>query len=67
MKVIIIDDEARSRKSIANLLKLSPVETELVAEAENIKSGLESIQKHKPELILLDINRTPLGATLDIT
>lgn len=65
MKVIIIDDEARSRKSIANLLKLSPIETELVAEAENIKSGLEAIQKHKPELVLLDIN-LPDGSGFDL-
>ena len=65
MKVIIIDDEARSRKSIANLLKLSPVEIELVAEAEDVQTGFEAIQKHKPELVLLDINM-PDGSGFDL-
>jgi len=65
MKVIIVDDESRSRKSIANILSISPIETELVAEADNVKSGLETIKQHKPDVVLLDINM-PDGTGFDL-
>jgi two-component system LytT family response regulator len=65
MKVIIIDDEARSRKSIANILNISSIETALVAEAENVKTGLEAIKQYKPDVVLLDINM-PDGTGFDL-
>lgn len=65
MKVIIIDDEARTRKSIADLLKLSPQNVNIVAEAENVASGITAISTHKPDLVLLDINM-PDGTGFDL-
>ncbi|MBN2172591.1 MAG: response regulator transcription factor [Bacteroidales bacterium] len=65
MKIIIIDDEARSRKSIANILKISPVDITLLEEAEDVETGIAAIRKHKPDLVLLDINM-PDGSGFDL-
>ncbi len=65
MKVIIIDDEARTRKSIADILKFSQQDLDLVAEAENVATGVEAISKYKPDLVLLDINM-PDGTGFDL-
>ena len=65
MKVIIIDDEERARKSISDLLRLSNSDARLVAEADSVGSGIHAIQSHKPDLILLDIN-LPDGTGFDL-
>ena len=65
MKVIIIDDEERARKSISDLLRLSNSHARLVAEADSVGSGIHAIQSHKPDLILLDIN-LPDGTGFDL-
>lgn len=65
MKVIIIDDETRTRKSIADILKFSQQDLELVAEAEDVATGVSAIVEHKPDLILLDINM-PDGSGFDL-
>ena len=56
MKIIIIDDEERARKSIADIIKFSQHNLGVVAEADGVKKGIEAIKKHKPDLILLDID-----------
>jgi len=65
MKIVIIDDEARARKSIADILKFSQHNLEVTAEADCVKTGIEAIRKHKPDLILLDINM-PDGTGFDL-
>jgi len=58
MKVLIIDDEGRARKSIAGILKLSNNNVNLVGEADGVKSGIAAIKEHNPDVVLLDINMT---------
>ncbi len=53
-KTIIIDDEQLARQRLKRLLKAYD-EIEVIAEAEDGELGLESINKHKPDLIFLDI------------
>ena len=53
-KTIVIDDEQLARQRIKRLLKAYD-EIEVIAEAEDGELGLESINKHKPDLIFLDI------------
>ena len=65
MKVIIIDDEIRTRKSIADILKFSQQDIELVAEAEDVATGVDAIIEYKPDLILLDIDM-PDGTGFDL-
>ncbi len=55
MKAIIIDDEQRARVSLKHLLAEYCPEVELMAECENLPEGVKAIRKHKPQLVLLDI------------
>ena len=53
-KVIIIDDEPLARSIIVEFLKKHN-DLELVDECNNGYEGLKSIEKHRPDLIFLDI------------
>jgi two-component system LytT family response regulator len=55
IRTIIIDDEEKSRKLLANMLKLYCENIEVLAFADSVDSGLAVIQKHQPDLIFLDI------------
>ena len=55
IKVICIDDEAHAREAIIDLLKLSKTDIEIVAEADDVESGLLAIEKNNPDLVFLDI------------
>ncbi len=65
MKTIIIDDEAKARKTIMEILKYSNEDIKVVAEADGVETGFEAIMRHKPELVLLDINM-PDGSGFDL-
>jgi len=55
LKTIIVDDEAKARRILAELLKDYCPEVELVDTAEDVLSGVKAIQSHKPDLVFLDI------------
>jgi two-component system LytT family response regulator len=55
LRTLIIDDEAHMRESLAEMLKMDCPGTRLVAEADGVKTGMEAIQQHQPDLVLLDI------------
>lgn len=55
MRVIIIDDEKFTRNGLRIMLERNCEEVSVVAEADDVKSGIEQIKKHQPDLILLDI------------
>ncbi|MBI5541250.1 MAG: response regulator transcription factor [Bacteroidia bacterium] len=65
MRILIIDDEKRIRSSLINVLKIHYPKAIVVAEAENIQIAFEAIQKHKPEVVLLDI-KMPNGSGFDL-
>lgn len=53
--IIIIDDDENIRDLTKGLLKEYFPMIEVCAEADNVIDGTKIIQKHKPELVLLDI------------
>ncbi len=55
LRTIIIDDEQSVRKTLEKLLARNCPNVKLVAEADGVDSGIESIKKYHPDLILLDI------------
>ncbi len=65
MKAIIIEDEAASRLTLRNYLKEYCTNVELLAEANNIKTGAEIIKKYNPDLVFLDIEM-PFGNAFDL-
>ncbi len=54
MKAILIDDERLARQELKNLLA-SYSEIEIVGEANNVETAIESIKQLKPDVIFLDI------------
>jgi two-component system LytT family response regulator len=58
IRLAVIDDEAKARETILNILALSNNELEIVGEAADIASGFELINLTNPDLVLLDINLT---------
>lgn len=65
MKLIIIDDEPKARKTVLDILTLGHVDFELLAEAGDVQSGVAAIHQLHPDLVLLDIN-LPDGSGFDL-
>ena len=64
-KVIIIDDERRTRSMLNKMVSQTHFPLEVVDEADGVESGLLSIQKHEPDIVLLDI-QMPDGSGFDL-
>ncbi|HHP7240513.1 MAG TPA: LytR/AlgR family response regulator transcription factor [Cyclobacteriaceae bacterium] len=64
MKTIIIDDERLARKELTNLLA-DREEIDITDEAVNMEDAILKINKHKPDLIFLDI-QMPGGTGFDL-
>lgn len=65
IKAVIIDDEKDSRDILANYLKKYCPDVEVLGFGESVATGLEAINKHKPDLIFLDIEM-PYGNGFDL-
>ena len=50
--ILIVEDNAFNMKLVRSLLKFGPYD---ILEAEDAETGLDLVQKHKPDLILMDI------------
>jgi len=55
IKAIVIDDEARARRLLTSTLQEYCEDVEVIAEAENVPNGVLEINKHKPDVVFLDI------------
>lgn len=52
---IIIDDEARARDALSSLLSIYCQNILVLDKCSNVPEGVISIQKHKPQLVFLDV------------
>ena len=64
MNIVIVDDSRLARKELAELLAEIP-NTRVLAEVADVKSAVEAINTHKPDLVLLDIH-LPDGDGFDV-
>ncbi len=55
IKTIIIEDEFHAQKSLHKMLEFVCPEIQIVALAEDIETGSLEIEKHRPDLVFLDI------------
>jgi len=55
LRAVIVEDEKRSRETLSGLLKLYCKNLEVVGEAENVRGGLDIIQRKDPDVVFLDI------------
>lgn len=65
ISIIIIDDEQKARETVADILKLHCKDVSVVAQAEDVASGIESIALYKPDVVLLDV-QMPDGTGFDL-
>ncbi|MEO0472644.1 MAG: LytTR family DNA-binding domain-containing protein [Bacteroidota bacterium] len=65
LKAIIVDDEMASRETLRNYLGKYCPNIEVADEAESVRTGLEKIRQHKPQLVFLDIEM-PFGNAFDL-
>jgi two-component system LytT family response regulator len=64
-KVLIIDDENRTRQLIANMIDSFGFDVQTIPEGENVESGIKAIEKHNPNIVFLDI-QMPDGTGFDV-
>ena len=55
IKAVIIDDEAKARRILEALLKEYCPDVEVLASCEDVPSGVIAINKHKPDVVFLDV------------
>src|SRR5208282_1037997 len=54
LQVLVVDDEAPARRKILRLLR-EERDIEVVAEASGAESAIAAIEKHRPDLVFLDV------------
>ncbi len=64
-KILIVDDENRTRSLIANMIQSFGFDVEIVGESDNVQSAINAIQKHQPDIVFLDI-QMPDGTGFDV-
>ena len=55
IRTLIIDDENKNRLRLTRMITDHFPNISLVGEADGVESGIKAINKHRPELVLLDI------------
>ena len=65
LKAVIVEDEEASRETLKNYLEKYCPDVKLMAMAESINQGLVEIEKHKPDVVFLDIEM-PYGNAFDL-
>ena len=64
LKAIIVEDEPISRQILAGYLERYCPDVTLVAEADEVQSGVAAIKKHQPDILFLDVEM-PKGNGFD--
>lgn len=65
ISAVIIEDEKKSSELLEKLIADNISEIKIIGRADSVKSGIELLEHHKPELVFLDI-ALPDGSGFDI-
>jgi two-component system, LytTR family, response regulator len=60
MRTLIVDDEPIARKILREELELVP-DIDIVGEADSGRSAVEQIERHRPDLVFLDLQMPEMG------
>ncbi|MEO9474813.1 MAG: LytTR family DNA-binding domain-containing protein [Cyclobacteriaceae bacterium] len=55
MRIVLIDDHNVVKDNLKTLLSIYVPDAEIVGEADGVKTGIECLKTHKPDLLLLDV------------
>ncbi len=64
-KILIIDDENRTRQLIAKMIDSFGFNVKTIPEGENVESAINAIKKYNPDIVFLDI-QMPDGTGFDV-
>lgn len=64
-KILVIDDENRTRELIIKMIASFNFDLEIIDGGDSVALGIQSIQKHQPDLVFLDI-QMPDGTGFDV-
>ena len=64
-KVLVIDDENRTRDLIAKMINSFGLDIVAIPAGESVASGIKAIEKHRPDIVFLDI-QMPDGTGFDL-
>lgn len=65
IRTLVVDDEARARETIIDMINLFSNGVEVIGEASSVKTAYEMISHHEPDLVILDI-KMPDGTGFDL-
>ena len=54
VRIIVVDDSPLYRRTICNMLEKQP-NMQVVAEAENGHAAIQAVDKHRPNVVLMDV------------
>ncbi len=64
-KVLIIDDENRTRDFVKKMIDSFQLDLEVFTDGENVETGIEAINRIQPDIVFLDI-QMPDGSGFDV-
>ena len=64
-KVLIIDDEKRTRDLIAKMIETFGFDLTVISEGETMDTAIQAIQNHQPDILFIDI-QMPDGTGFDV-
>ncbi len=64
-KILIVDDEARTRELIAKMIDSFGYDLETIPEGSNVQTAIDAIHRHDPDIVFLDI-QMPDGTGFDV-
>jgi two-component system nitrate/nitrite response regulator NarL len=60
LRIVVVDDSPQYRRVICNLLEKQP-NMQVVAEAEDGLYAVQAVEKHKPDVVLMDVSMPVLN------
>lgn len=55
LKVVVIEDEPRTREAIINIINRQCTSVSVAGSGKDLQSGLEAIHEHQPDILALDV------------
>jgi two-component system, NarL family, nitrate/nitrite response regulator NarL len=60
LRIVVVDDSPLYRRTVCNMLEKQP-NLQVVAEAEDGLEAIQAVEKHRPDVVLMDISMPVLN------
>lgn len=66
ISTVLVDDEISALRTLSGMLEQYCPQIKIIAHASSVSEGVQTIERHKPELVFLDIEMPPGGTAFDV-